>query len=81
MGFAYKQYTFSTTFGYVQMMKFTMLTTTCDVCPGFSGGPVFTSDRQLLGLTIGKLSLGTVHFVLPSTEFMKTINSFIQSNG
>lgn len=63
------------------MMPLSILTTTCNICTGFSGGPLFTTDRQLLGLTIGKLSMDTVHFVLPSTEFMEIINLYIHTYG
>lgn len=63
------------------MTSFSILTTTCNVCSGFSGGPVFTNDENLLGLTIGKLSVGTMNFVLPSSEFMNTIEKYIQTNS
>lgn len=63
------------------MMSLTLLTTTCNICAGFSGGPLLTTDRQLLGLTIGKLNNDNVHFVLPSTEFMEIIFLYIHTNG
>lgn len=62
-------------------ISFGLLTTTCDVRKGFSGGPVFTIEGILLGLTIGKLSVGTISFVLPSTEFVETIKTYIHTNG
>lgn len=68
-------------FGRIQRTSFTTITTNCNVRIGFSGGPVFTSDGQLVGLTTGKLSLGTVHFVLPSTEFIEPIKKYIVTNG
>jgi len=55
--------------------------TTCNVRAGFSGGPVFSIDKKLLGLTIGKLNIGTFHYVLPSTEFVETINKYIITNS
>lgn len=70
------------TFGYVHKLSFSILTTTCNVYKGFSGGPVFAaSDGKLLGLTIGKLSVGTVNFVLPSIEFVEIIKKYIHNNG
>jgi len=72
----------STVSGCVRSMTFNVLTTACNVRTGFSGGPVFAaSDGRLLGLTVAKLSVGAVNFVLPSIEFVKTINEFNQTNG
>lgn len=81
VGFACREYVPSTVFGHMHKMINSILTTTCDVRAGFSGGPVFSIDRKLLGLTVGKLNLGTIHFVLPSTEFMETINKYIITNN
>lgn len=81
IGYGCKENIPSTVFGYVVKVPVSMLMTTCNVRLGFSGGPVFSSDRKLLGLTIGKLSVGNVNFVLPSAEFMDTIKYYILING
>lgn len=81
VGFANQENVISSVFGHVLSISFGLLTTTCDVRKGFSGGPVFTNKGKLLGLTIGKLSVGTVNFVLPSIEFVETIKTFIHTNG
>ncbi|KAE9542995.1 hypothetical protein AGLY_002906 [Aphis glycines] len=81
VGFPCREYVSSTVFGHMHRMIHGILTTTCNVREGFSGGPVFSVDRQLLGLTVGKLNVGTVHFVLPSTEFVETINKYIITNN
>lgn len=71
----------ATVFGCIQSALFGTITTSCNVCTGFSGGPVFTSNNRLLGLTVGKLSVGTVHFVLPTTEFIGNIKKYIVTKG
>lgn len=82
MGYGLRENVPSIVFGYVHRLSFSILITTCNVRIGFSGGPVFsTSDGKLLGLTIGKLSVGTVNFVLPSIEFVETIKKYIHTNG
>ncbi|KAF0766541.1 peroxisomal leader peptide-processing protease-like [Aphis craccivora] len=81
VGFPCREYVPSTVFGHMHRMIHGILTTTCNVREGFSGGPVFSVNRQLLGLTIGKLNVGTIHFVLPSTEFVETINKYIITNN
>jgi hypothetical protein len=81
VGFPCQEYVPSTVFGHMYRMIHNILTTTCNVREGFSGGPVFSIDRKLLGLTVGKLNVGTIHFVLPSTEFVETINKYIITNG
>ncbi|XP_060869680.1 peroxisomal leader peptide-processing protease isoform X2 [Metopolophium dirhodum] len=81
VGYACREYAPSTNFGHMHGMMHSILTTTCHVHAGFSGGPVFSIDRKLLGLTVGKLNIGTFHFVLLSTEFMKTINKYIITNN
>ncbi|XP_025411809.1 peroxisomal leader peptide-processing protease-like isoform X2 [Sipha flava] len=80
VGYACKENVTSTIFGRVLSISLGLLTTTCNVCKGFSGGPVFTNEGKLLGLTIGKLSVGTVNFVLPSAEFVETIKTYIHTN-
>ncbi|XP_025198767.1 uncharacterized protein LOC112597064 isoform X2 [Melanaphis sacchari] len=81
VGFPCREYVPSTSFGHMHRMIHSMLTTTCNVREGFSGGPVFSMDRKLLGLTVGRLNVGTIHFVLPSTEFVETINKYILTNN
>jgi len=81
VGFGCREYTPSTVFGHMHRMIHSILTTTCNVRAGFSGGPVFSIDRKLLGLTVGKLNMGTFHFVLLSTEFVETINKYIITNS
>lgn len=81
VGYALGENILSTAVGYILKVSSSVLTTTCNVHIGFSGGPVFTSNGKLLGLTVGKLNVGTVNFVLPSTVFLETLNKFIQSNG
>jgi len=81
VGFGCREYTPSTVFGHMHRIIHTILTTTCNVRAGFSGGPVFSIDRKLLGLTVGKLNMGTFHFVLLSTEFVETINKYIITNS
>uniref|UniRef100_A0A2S2NPN0 Peroxisomal leader peptide-processing protease n=1 Tax=Schizaphis graminum TaxID=13262 RepID=A0A2S2NPN0_SCHGA len=81
VGFPCREYVPSTVFGHMYRMIHNILTTTCNVREGFSGGPVFSIDRKLLGLTVGKLNVGTIHFVLPSIEFVKTINKYIITNN
>ncbi|XP_008185200.1 peroxisomal leader peptide-processing protease isoform X1 [Acyrthosiphon pisum] len=81
VGFACREYVPSTVFGHMHRMIYSILTTTCNVRAGFSGGPVFSIDRKLLGLTVGKLNMGTFHFVLPSIEFVETINKYIITNN
>jgi len=82
VGFSCREYVPSTVFGHMhKMILQSMLMTTCNVRAGFSGGPVFSIDSKLLGLTIGKLNMGTFHFVLPSTEFVETINKYINTNS
>jgi len=80
-GYAYGEHVPSTVSGNVLVTSFSVLMTTCDVCIGYSGGPVFaTNSGQLLGLTVGKSSVGTVNFALPSTEFVKTIYEYYQTD-
>jgi len=68
--------------GYVREIGFDVLTTTCVVGLGFSGGPVFAADNgHLLGLIVGQLNLGAVNFVLPAVTFVKTIDKYVQTNG
>lgn len=81
VGFSCREYVPSTVFGHVHKMIYSILMTTCNVRAGFSGGPVFSIDKKLLGLTIGKLNIGTFHYVLPSTEFVETINKYIITNS
>lgn len=81
VGFPCREYAPATVFGHMQRVVYSILMTSCNVHRGFSGGPVFSIDRKLLGLTIGKLNTGTIHFVLPSTEFMETINKYIITNS
>jgi len=81
VGFPCREYVPSTVFGHMHRMISSILTTTCNVRAGFSGGPVFSINRKLLGLTVGKLNMGTIHFVLPSTEFVETINKYIITNS
>ncbi|VVC42212.1 Peptidase S1, PA clan [Cinara cedri] len=80
VGYACEENVPAIVFGNVQKSTLNTITTSCNVRTGFSGGPVFTSDGQMLGLTIGKLSLGIVHFVLPSTKFISTIKKHILTN-
>lgn len=81
VGYACKEKNYSIVCGHVQKISLAILTTTCNVRAGFSGGPVFTIDGKLLGLTIGKLSVGSVNFVLPSTEFEQPIKMYAHSKG
>lgn len=81
VGYACKEKKLSTVFGSVQKISFAILTTTCNVQAGFSGGPVFTIYGKLLGLTIGKLNVGLMNFVLPSVEFDQTIKIYAHSKG
>ncbi|KAL4084444.1 hypothetical protein QTP88_028262 [Uroleucon formosanum] len=81
VGFSCREYMPSTVFGHMHRMIYSILMTTCNVRAGFSGGPVFSIDRKLLGLTIGKLNIGTFHYVLPSTEFVETIKKYIITNN
>jgi len=81
VGYSCREYVPSTVFGHMHKKLYSMLTTTCNIRAGFSGGPVFSIDRKLLGLTVGKLNIGTIHFVLPSTVFMETINKYIITNS
>lgn len=80
-GYAFKTFELSTVFGCVYEMSYGILTTTCKVHLGYSGGPVLTSDKQLLGLIIGQLKEGSANIVLPSTKFMKIIQKYIHTNG
>lgn len=81
VGYALRENGPAAVFGHVHVMSYSILTTTCDVRTGFSGGPVFTGGRDLLGLTVGKLSVGTLNFVLPTSEFVNTIEKYIRTNG
>ncbi|KAL5242321.1 hypothetical protein ACI65C_009731 [Semiaphis heraclei] len=81
VGYPCREYVPSTVFGHMHKMLYSILTTTCNVRAGFSGGPVFSIDRKLLGLTIGKLNMGSIHFVLPSSVFVETINKYIITNN
>lgn len=82
VGYAQGKHVPSTVSGNVLMISLSVFTTTCDVRTGFSGGPVFAVNTgQLLGITFGKSSVGTVNFALPSTEFVKIINEYNQSDG
>lgn len=81
VGYAFGENVPTTVFGHVHMVSFSIMTTTCDVRSGFSGGPVYTNNKDLLGLTVGKLSVGTVNFVLPSSEFLDTIEKYILTNS
>lgn len=80
VGYAFEENEPSTVFGHVHTISFSIMTTTCDIHTGFSGGPVFMGDK-LLGLTIGKLSVGSIHFVLPSIEFVDIIKKYMYTNG
>lgn len=81
VGYASAEKIPSTVFGQINRIPFSMITTTCNVHLGFSGGPVFSSNRRLLGLIVGKLSVGSINFVLPVTEFMETVKNYISKNG
>lgn len=81
VGYGLGEYDVSTIHGYVLGTSFGLLTTTCNVPVGFSGGPVFTDDGRLLGLTVAKLSVRSVHFALPFPEIKETIQKYISTNG
>lgn len=81
VGYGVGEYDISTVHGYVLGTSFGLLTTTCNVLVGFSGGPVFTDNGRLLGMTVAKLNGHSVHFALPFLEIKETIQKYISTNG
>lgn len=80
-GYACKDNLVSTVFGFMLEVSLGVLMTNCKIRAGFSGGPIFSTEGQLLGLTIGMLSSGSVNFGLSFTEFGNIIKDFIKNNG
>ncbi|XP_050525995.1 peroxisomal leader peptide-processing protease-like isoform X2 [Daktulosphaira vitifoliae] len=78
VGYHSLEYEPSISVGRVYRIPFkSLLVTTCNVYPGFSGSPVFTKDNKLIGLLIGKLSIGSLSFVLTAAVFDQIINNYI----